>query len=160
MSKLLGSISLNTYVGTKDFCIEKEQILLSEEKHTAKKTHAISSRNTKRFWHKTNIFPSFSINYNKFFLKTGKWFWILDNGTLILGPCLVKLCTRPSPCCHPHVPFQPLFSPWGLRVTFSRKAFGGSLLLQKCFSKCSPCPPPLLIKVTPCTALRSLSLFQ
>lgn len=47
MSKLLEIISLNTYIGAKDFCIEKQKNLLSEEKNTAKKTYAISSRNMK-----------------------------------------------------------------------------------------------------------------
>jgi len=49
MSKLLGSTSLNTYVRTKDFCIVKQQILESEEKHRAKKKYLSSSRNAKGF---------------------------------------------------------------------------------------------------------------
>lgn len=124
MSKLLGSTSLKTNAGTKDFCNEKEQILLSEEKHTAKKTLLISSRNIKRFWNNENLFPSFSINYSHFFLKTVKWFWILDNGTVILGPCLAKLCTNPSTCCHPSVRFQTLLSPWGWEQHSVQMALG------------------------------------
>lgn len=55
MSKLLGSISLNTYVRTKDFCVIKGKILVSGEKHRTKKIYLISSRNAKGFRHQTRL---------------------------------------------------------------------------------------------------------
>lgn len=81
------------------------------------------------------------------------WLWILDNGTFSLGPCLPNLCQSASPRCHPHVPFQPSSPPWGSRVTFSGKGFGGRLVLQRPYPPRPPCPPSHLTKVTPRIAL-------
>lgn len=113
MSKLLVSISLNTYVRTKDSCKVKQKTLLSERKHRAKTIYLMLQKCKRALiLQKTNIFSLLlykSLNYllkeecdSGFWMMThsfthsclvlGSWISVKTHTHIAIHMCLPNLC--------------------------------------------------------------------